>query len=157
MTQNYGPEARGGASSGQLVLSDEPILYPYTTAPDILVVLSHEAATRFIPEISPTGMLLVEQDLVQVPDLPTGVRIYSIPATRLAEELGKKIIMNVIVVGFFAAKTNLLPKEAFIRAIEDSVPATHRELNLRAFEAGYSWSQPNEDQGSFLQLQWSEA
>jgi 2-oxoglutarate ferredoxin oxidoreductase subunit gamma len=157
MTQNYGPEARGGASSGQLVLSDQPILYPYTTAPDILVVLSHEAATRFIPEMSPTGMLLVEQDLVRVPDLPSGVRIYSIPATRIAEELGKKIIMNVIVVGYFAAKTNLLPKEAFIRAIEDSVPATHRELNLRAFEAGYSWSQPNEDQSSVLQLQWSEA
>jgi 2-oxoglutarate ferredoxin oxidoreductase subunit gamma len=120
-------------------------------------VLSHEAATRFIPEMSPAGILLVEQDLVEVPDLPAGVRVFRIPATRMAEELGKKIVMNVIVVGFFAAVTKLLPKEAFLRAIEDSAPATHRELNLRAFEAGYSWSQSNENQGSLLQLQWSEA
>jgi 2-oxoglutarate ferredoxin oxidoreductase subunit gamma len=139
MTQNYGPEARGGASSSQLVLSDEPILYPYTTAPDVLVVLSQEAATRFIPEMSANGTLLIEEDLVRLTDLPGEVKVFSIPATRLAEELGKKIVMNVIVVGFFAAKTNLLPKEAFRRAIEDSVPKAHLELNLSAFEAGYEY------------------
>ena len=139
MTQNYGPEARGGASSSQLVLSDEPILYPYTTAPGVLVVLSQEAASRFVPEMSPAGMLLIEEDLVRLTDLPGEVKVFSIPATRLAEELGKKIVMNVIAVGFFAAKTNLLAKEAFRWAIEDSVPKAHLELNLRAFDAGYEY------------------
>jgi 2-oxoglutarate ferredoxin oxidoreductase subunit gamma len=100
MTQNYGPEARGGASSGALVLSDEPILYPYTTAPDILMVLSQEAFTRFAREMNPNGMLLVEQDLVRVTGVPATTRVYSIPATRMAEELGKKIVMNVLAVGF---------------------------------------------------------
>ena len=139
MTQNYGPEARGGASSAALVLSDEPILYPYTTRPDILMVLSQEAFTRFTPEMNPNGMLLVEQDLVRVTGIPSATRVYSIPATRMAEELGKKIVMNVIAVGFFAAKSGLLTKEAYRGAIADSVPAAARELNLRAFEAGYEY------------------
>ena len=139
MTQNYGPEARGGASSAALVLSDEPILYPYTTKPDVLMVLSQEAFTRFAPEMNPSGMLLIEQDLVRLLDVPAATRVYSIPATRMAEELGKKIVMNVIAVGFFAAKSGLLTKEAYRNAISDSVPTAARELNLRAFEAGYEY------------------
>jgi 2-oxoglutarate ferredoxin oxidoreductase subunit gamma len=139
MTQNYGPEARGGASSAALVLSDEPILYPYTTKPEILMVLSQEAFTRFAPEMNPGGMLLVEQDLVRVTDVPGTTRVYSIPATRMAEELGKKIVMNVIAVGFFAAKSRVLTKDAYRNAITDSVPAAARELNLQAFEAGYEY------------------
>ena len=139
MTQNYGPEARGGASSAALVLSDEPILYPYTTRPDVLMVLAQEAFTRFVPEMNPKGMLLVEQDLVRVSGVPATTRVYSIPATRMAEDLGKKIVMNVIAVGFFAAKSGLLTKEAYQGAIADSVPAAARELNLRAFEAGYEY------------------
>ena len=139
MTQNYGPEARGGASSAALVLSDEPILYPYTTKPDVLMVLSQEAFSRFAPEMNPNGMLLIEQDLVRVSGVPATTRVYSIPATRMAEELGKKIVMNVIAVGFFAAKSKLLTKEAYRSAISDSVPAAARELNLRAFETGYEY------------------
>ena len=139
MTQNYGPEARGGASSGALVVSDSPILYPYTTRPDVLMVLSQEAFTRFGPEMNPHGLLLVEEDLVQVCNVPSTVRVYGIPATRMAEQMGKKIVMNSIAVGFLAARTNLLAKEAFRSAISDSVPAAHRELNLRAFEAGFEY------------------
>jgi 2-oxoglutarate ferredoxin oxidoreductase subunit gamma len=121
------------------VLSDEPILYPYTTQPDILVVLSQEAFSRFVPEMKPDGMLLVEQDLVRVTGLPGNARVHSIPATRRAEELGRKIVMNVIAVGFFAAKSGLLPKEAYRNAIADAVPAKALDLNLRAFETGYEF------------------
>jgi 2-oxoglutarate ferredoxin oxidoreductase subunit gamma len=138
-TQNYGPEARGGASSSALVLSTEPILYPYTTRPDFLVVLSQEAFTRFVPEMNANGTLLVEQDLVRVAGVPATTKIYSIPATRMAEELGRKIVMNVIVVGFFAARSGVLPKEAYKKAIEESVPERALDLNLRAFEAGYEY------------------
>jgi 2-oxoglutarate ferredoxin oxidoreductase subunit gamma len=138
-TQNYGPEARGGASSSALVLSDEPILYPYTTQPDVLVVLSQEAFTRFVPEMNPHGMLLVERDLVRMSNVPAGTRVHSIPATRMAEELGRKIVMNVIIVGFFAAKSQLLSKDDYRQAIASSVPEKALELNLRAFEAGYEY------------------
>ncbi len=62
MTQNFGPEARGGACSAQVILSDNPILYPYVTRPEIMVVMSQEAYNKFAPELKPNGLLLVEQD-----------------------------------------------------------------------------------------------
>ncbi|MDZ4799505.1 MAG: 2-oxoacid:acceptor oxidoreductase family protein [Bryobacteraceae bacterium] len=139
-TQNYGPEARGGASSGALVLSKEPILYPYTTSPHILVALSQEAYSRFMPEMDPNGVLIVEEDLVPIgAELPSGVRVYRIPATRMAEELGRKIVMNVIVVGYFAAVSGILEKRAFLDSVTASVPEKALALNLRAFEAGYNY------------------
>ncbi len=139
MTESYGPEARGGASSAQLVLSDQPALYPYVTEADVLVVLSQEAYSRFAASLKPGGVLLVEDDMVRVGALPSGVMVYGIPATRFAEELGRKIVLNVVMVGFFAAITGILKKESYVQAISDCVPPASRELNTRAFEKGYEF------------------
>lgn len=139
MTQNFGPEARGGACSAQLVLSDKPVLYPYVTHPDVLVVMSQEAYTKFAPELKDGGTLLIERDLVRVTDLPAHTRVYSVPATRLAEELGKRMVLNIAMVGFFTAVTQLLKPDAVRKAVGDSVPAAFRELNLKAFEKGYEY------------------
>jgi 2-oxoglutarate ferredoxin oxidoreductase subunit gamma len=139
MTQNFGPEARGGACSAQLVLSDSPVLYPYVTRPDILVVMSQEAYVRFIPELKDGGILIVEQDLVRVSELGRGIQVYSVPATRIAEVLGKRMVLNSVMVGFFTAVTNLLDADAVGKAVADSVPASFRELNLKAFEKGLDY------------------
>ena len=139
MTQNFGPEARGGACSAQLVLSDSPILYPYVTQPDILVVMSQEAFVRFAPELKDGGILIVEQDLVRVSNIKKEIKVYSIPATRIAEDLGKRMVLNSVMVGFFAAITRLLDPEAVRKAVADSVPATFRDLNLQAFEKGHDY------------------
>jgi 2-oxoglutarate ferredoxin oxidoreductase subunit gamma len=148
MTENYGPEARGGASSAQLVLSDQPVLYPYVTLADILIVLSQEAYTRFHRETRPGGLLLVETDLVRLDEVPQGVKLHGAPATRLAEELGKKMVLNVVMVGFMAAVSGVLSKESYRQAVADCVPPKHLELNLRAFERGYEYglnSQPEKE------------
>jgi 2-oxoglutarate ferredoxin oxidoreductase subunit gamma len=139
MTQNFGPEARGGACSAQLLLSGEPILYPYVTQPGIMVVMSQEAYTRFVPELREGGILIVEQDLVRVTDLPRQTKVYSCPATRLAEELGKRMVLNSVMVGFFTAVTQLLEPDAIRKAVADSVPASFCDLNLKAFEKGYEY------------------
>ncbi len=139
LTQNYGPEARGGASSAALIISGEPVLYPYTTRPDVLVVMAQEAYQRFVPEMNPDGILLVEQDLVRLEGIPGNVRVYGIPATRMAEDLGKKIVTNIVMLGFLAAKTDLMPVEAYKLAVADSVPAAARDLNAKAFDAGYEY------------------
>ncbi|MGQ9634057.1 MAG: 2-oxoacid:acceptor oxidoreductase family protein [Bryobacteraceae bacterium] len=139
MTQSFGPESRGGACSAQVVLSDEPILYPYVTNPDILVAMSQEAYSKFVPELKDGGMLIIEQDLVHVNNLPSGVRVFGVPATRLAEELGRRMVLNIVMVGFFAAVTNLLDPEALRKAIDDSVPPAIRELNRKAFDRGYAY------------------
>lgn len=139
MTQNFGPEARGGAASAALVVSDQPILYPYLTAPDILVVMSQEAYARFTPELREGGTLLVEQDLVRMDSAASGRRVYSIPATRIAEELGKKMVLNVVMVGFLCAITKAVPADACRKAVEHSVPARFQALNLAAFNRGHQF------------------
>jgi 2-oxoglutarate ferredoxin oxidoreductase subunit gamma len=139
MTQSFGPEARGGACSAQVILSDKPVLYPYVTRPDVLVVMSHEAYTIFAPQVREGGTLIIEQDLVRVDTLSAGVRVFSCPATRLAEELGKKMVLNIVMVGFFAAVTGLLKPDSLRNAITDSVPEAYTELNRRAFDKGYEY------------------
>lgn len=139
MTQSFGPEARGGSSSAQVILSDAPILYPYITRPDVLVVMSQEAFTRFTPELKPNGILLVERDLVRVSGLMEGTRCYGVPATRLAEELGRKMVLNVVMVGFFGAATGLVDPVALRQAVADSVPAGMQKLNLDAFDKGFEY------------------
>ena len=139
MTQAFGPEARGGACSAQVILSNEPILYPYVTRPDILVTMSQEAYSLFSPNLKENGLLIIEQDLVRVENLPPGVRVYGVPATRLAEELGKRMVLNIVMVGFFAAVTNVLEPEAVRQAVADSVPEAFRELNLKAFDKGFEY------------------
>ena len=74
MTQNFGPEARGGACSAQLVLSPTPVLYPYVTQPDLMVLMSQEAFVKFHGDIRPGGTLIIEQDLVRVHRLPVAGR-----------------------------------------------------------------------------------
>lgn len=139
MTQNFGPEARGGACSAQLVLSDSPVLYPYVTKPDIMVIMSQEAYNRFAHELKPGGILIVEEDLVRVSHLKDDPRVYSVPATRLAEELGKRMVLNSVMVGFFTAVTKLLSADAVRKSVADSVPPAFRELNLKAFEKGFEY------------------
>lgn len=139
MTQSFGPEARGGSSSAQVIVSTEPILYPYVTQPDVLVVMSQEAYARFAPQLKPGGTLITERDLVRVNHIPHGVRAYGVPATRLAEELGRKVVLNIVMVGFFAAVTNLLDAGAIRKAVADSVPPALQKLNLEAFDKGLAY------------------
>ena len=160
MTQNFGPEARGGACSAQLILSDSPVLYPYVTQPDIMVILSQEAYVRFGSEVKNGGILIVEQDLVRVSDLSKSVQVYSIPATRIAEELGKRMVLNSVMVGFFTSVTHLLQPDAVRKSVADSVPPNFRELNLKAFERGLEYgiaaltetTNPNDEK---LQMQYA--
>jgi 2-oxoglutarate ferredoxin oxidoreductase subunit gamma len=140
MTQNFGPEARGGACSAQLILSPAPILYPYVVQPDLMVLMSQEAYLKFAKDIKPGGTLIVEQDLVRVEQLHVpDVKVYAIPATRIAEELGKKMVQNIVMTGFFGAISGLLQRESLRKAIEAAVPPAFAELNRKAYDAGYEF------------------
>lgn len=139
MTQNFGPEARGGACSAQLVISDSPVLYPYVTQPDIMMIMSQEAYNRFAHELTTGGTCILEEDLVRVSNLNRDKKVFAIPATRFAEELGKRMVVNSVMVGFFTSVTRLLSAEAVRKAVADSVPSSFRELNLKAFEKGYEY------------------
>ena len=139
MTQNFGPEARGGACSAQLILSPTPILYPYVVKPDMMVLMSQEAFVKFHGDIKPGGTLIVEQELVRLENVAPGVKVYAIPATRIAEKLGKRMVLNVVMTGFFGAISGVLKRESLRKAVQDSVPAAFAELNRTAFDEGYDY------------------
>jgi 2-oxoglutarate ferredoxin oxidoreductase subunit gamma len=140
LTQSFGPEARGSACSVQLIVSPEPVLYPYITRPEILVVMSQEACARFCCDIKPGGVLLYEQDLIKLSKkCAPNVKTFGIPATRLAEELGRKLVLNMVMVGFVTAMTSLTTAEAGRKSVADSVPKGTEQLNLAAFEKGYEY------------------
>jgi 2-oxoglutarate ferredoxin oxidoreductase subunit gamma len=141
LTQSFGPEARGSACSAQLIVSDEPILYPYLTQPDVLVLMSQEAQARFEFDLKVGGMLLYERDLIKLDNTTLGMRHFGIPATRLAEELGRKLVLNMVMVGFVTALTGLATPPAVRKAIADSVPKGTEKLNLAAFEKGEVFGQ----------------
>jgi 2-oxoglutarate ferredoxin oxidoreductase subunit gamma len=141
LTQSFGPEARGSSCSVQLLVSTEPILYPYLTQPDILVVMSQEASTRFGADLKPGGMLLYEEELIHLENTTKGIRRFGIPATRFAEELGRKLVLNMVMVGFLTALAGLATPPAVRQAIADSVPKGTANLNLAAFEKGLAFGQ----------------
>ncbi len=135
-TPSYGPEARGGAASSNVVISDEEIDYPYVTQPDILVVMSQEAYEKFAPLLKDDGLLIIDEDLVK---LKNGEgKVAKIPATRIAESLGKRIVANIVMLGFFTAVTNLISYDAIKKAVLETVPAKFKELNEKALKLGYN-------------------
>jgi 2-oxoglutarate ferredoxin oxidoreductase subunit gamma len=101
--------------------------------------MSQEAYTRFSPQIKPGGALITERDLVHIGQAPAGIRVYSAPATRLAEELGRKVVMNIVMVGFLAAVTDVCTPDALRKAVADSVSPTLQKLNLQAFDKGFDF------------------
>ncbi|MBI4862509.1 MAG: 2-oxoacid:acceptor oxidoreductase family protein [Candidatus Riflebacteria bacterium] len=138
MTQAFGPEARGSSCSSQVIISDEKILYPYVSHPDVLVVMSQDAYNRFAPSMKhDAGSLLIyESDMVRLGELHGNARSVGIPATRLAEELGRSMVLNIVMVGFFTAVTKLVSPDAARRAVKDLVPRGTETLNLSAFDKG---------------------
>src|SRR5262249_31700591 len=132
MTQNFGPEARGGACSAQLVVSDAPVLYPYVTQPDIMVIMSQEAYNRFAHELRPGGTLIIEEDLVRVSHLNLDKKVFSIPATRFAEELGKRMVLNSVMVGFFTAGWKNVCRGSSRDARADFAPGEYCEVYTRS-------------------------
>jgi 2-oxoglutarate ferredoxin oxidoreductase subunit gamma len=140
LIQAFGPEARGSACSAQVILDTEPVGYPYVKSPDVLVVMSRDAYVQFAPQLKPGGVLLYENELVTVDEkLPAGVNAFGIPATRFAEELGRKLVQNIVMVGFFTGTTGILPIEAVEQAVRDSVPRGTEDLNVRALKKGYEY------------------
>jgi len=140
LIQAFGPEARGSACSAQVTVSDQPIGYPYVKNPDILVVMSPDAYTQFVPHLKPSGLLLYESELITVDEkLPSGARSHGIPATRFAEEIGRRLVLNIVMAGFFAGVTGLLPFAAVEKAVRDSVPKGTEDLNMRALRKGYEY------------------
>lgn len=144
-TQSYGPESRGGASSSDVVIDDHEIDYPYTEAGevDILVVMSKEAYNKFIKNLKINGKFFYDPDMLSTDDKAKTLTdaVFAIPATSLAEELGFRMVANVVMLGFVTrhALQDIIPADSMRNAILSSVPPKFRDMNDKAFETGYSY------------------
>jgi len=137
MVQAYGPEARGSACSSQVIVDTDPIRYPYLREMEILCALSQEGYDKFAPQLGKNGILLYDEDLIEFDSVPDVKVFKSVPATRIAEELGRVMVANITMLGFFTAQTKIVAPEAMKKSILSAVPKGTGELNTNAFERGF--------------------
>ncbi|WP_205842219.1 2-oxoacid:acceptor oxidoreductase family protein [Natranaerobius trueperi] len=134
-TQSYGPEARGGASKSEVIISDEEIDYPEVTTPNFLLTLTEEAFNKYTTDISEECKVLVDSQLEI--DKACG-ELHQIPFLKTAEtEIGKKIVANMVALGATVYFTQAVSKSTTKEAISNYVPKGTEELNWKAFERGY--------------------
>ena len=136
-SQSYGPEARGGASKSEVIISDGPIDYPKATAVDALLAMTQEACDKYTHDLKDGGILLVDSDLVKI--LPKGnFKIISFPIINTAkDDVGREIVANIVALGAMVALTGQVSRENAEKAVLSSVPEAFIELNRKAFSIGF--------------------
>ena len=144
-TQSYGPEARGGASKAEVIVSDEPIDYPEVDRPGVSLVLSQAAYEKYAGDTRPGGLLVYDSGQVEVDPGDESVAHCGLPFTQVAsDELGKKVVTNIVAVGALVRVSGVLPVDAVRDAVLSRVPARFRELNERAFDLGVKLGEETE-------------
>lgn len=138
-TQSYGPEARGGACAAEVVIDDRPVHYPHIVDPELLVAMSQGAYHRYLPIFRSDGLLIIDTDLVELDDQVGERKVLAVPATRIAEEVGRSLVANIVMLGFVAAVTDLVSVNAMREAALASIPRKTIDLNTHAFEAGLAY------------------
>jgi 2-oxoglutarate ferredoxin oxidoreductase subunit gamma len=135
-SQSYGPEARGGASRSEVIISDDEIDYPKAVHLDLLLALTQESCTRYWKDLKDDGILLVDSDSVK--DVPQGsFKVYKVPILHIAEqEMGRALVANIVALGIITGLAGVVSEEAVEAAILARVPKGTEELNLKAFKAG---------------------
>jgi 2-oxoglutarate ferredoxin oxidoreductase subunit gamma len=139
-TQSYGPEARGGACKSEVVISDREIDYPKLERPDLVGVMSQEAFEKYVDDIKPGGVLIYDPDMIPNRREIKGAKTYAVPAVKMAEKLGKRIVANMVMIGSVTAASKILDPKAVEKAIVRFVPRGTDKLNLEAFRTGFDFT-----------------
>jgi 2-oxoglutarate ferredoxin oxidoreductase subunit gamma len=137
-TQDYGPEARGGACRADVIVSNEPVLYPYIETPTVLVAMSQAGYDKYIGDIHDDTLVIVDEDLVDAYRHSEG--LMRMPARRIAQELGRVAVANVVMLGFFIEATGIVSADALKRSVLSAVPPGTEKLNTNAFEQGLGYA-----------------
>ncbi|WXG46385.1 MAG: 2-oxoacid:ferredoxin oxidoreductase subunit gamma [Candidatus Atabeyarchaeum deiterrae] len=138
-TQSYGPESRGGACKSEVVISEGDIDFPKVTEPDVLVVMSQHAYNDYAEDLKAGGTMILDPDMIPTRKELKNVRVFQVPATKIAEELRNKIVANIVMLGAFTAITRIVDKKAIKESIKENIPKGTEELNMMAFEKGYEY------------------
>ena len=137
-TQSYGSAARGGACKSDVLISDTEIYELSPTELDILVSMSQVAYDKFIPKLKKDGILIIDNDMVSVKN--QDYKLYGLPATDIAyKKFGKKIVGNMVMMGFMTAVTGLISKDVVENSILENVPKGTGKVNVEGFQIGYDY------------------
>jgi 2-oxoglutarate ferredoxin oxidoreductase subunit gamma len=138
-TQSYGPEARGGASKSEVVVSNQEIDYPQAVKPDILLCMTQTACDAYIFDVKPGGTIIVDSSLVH--HLPT-TRAIALPFTKIArEEIGREMMANIVALAALITLTGVVSRKSLEDAVLARVPKGTEALNRKALEAGVEAAQ----------------
>ena len=156
MVQSYGPEARGGASKAEVIISDQVIDYPHCTRVDLLLALTQQAVDTYSWDLNPQAWVLVDADLVQHP--PTS-RAVGLPFTAAArDKLKKTMVANVVALGAISELTGLVGRAALQKALLKRVPPGTESLNKRALNLGAKLARDHKkSQGTEMPQEFSAA
>ena len=133
-SQSYGPEARGGTSKAEVIISNQIIDYPKTIEPDLLLTMNQEACNTYFPDLKAEGLLVVDSTLVQ--QIPTN-RVAAIPFTRIArKEIGKEMVANMVALGAVGVLSQNISLKSLEQALMARVPEGTEEINRKALHAG---------------------
>jgi len=138
LTQSYGPESRGGSCRAEVVISESPVDYPYVVKPQVQIILSQEAYREYGNSGVENALIVIDGDLVNV-DPSVDLAPLSIPASKMAQDLGRPVVANIIVLGFLAAISKVVSTEALKQAVLNSIPSGTESLNMKAFDLGYEY------------------
>ena len=142
--RDYGPEARGGTCRADVVISDKEVIYPYISAPSVLVAMSQQAYDKYHVENHEDALVVIDEDLVK--PVPNKNRVLVIPARRIAEGLGGVMVANIVMLGFLTAVTDIATADSVKKSLLAAVPKGTEELNMKAFDKGYSYGLKNTGQ-----------
>lgn len=145
-SQSYGPEARGGASRSEVIISDGDIDYPKAENIDILLALTQEACDKYIADLKSSGTLIVDSQMVT--KIPEGdFRVVAVPIIQSAvERLGNFLVSNIIALGIIIKLSGIVSEDSAKHAIRSRVPKGTEEVNIKAFYAGVELAQKWLDQ-----------
>ncbi len=136
-SQSYGPEARGGSSKAEVILSDGAIHFARVMHPDTLLAMSQEAADKFAHDCTPESLVITDSLFVERVEA-NGARRVDLPITRTATEVcGKALFANIVALGAVVGLTRCVSEEALKRAVLDRVPKGTEAANEKALQAGY--------------------
>ena len=136
-TQSFGPEARGGASKSEVIISKDNIKYPMVTKPDVLLALTQKSYEKYVSDLGKDAILVVDEG-VEVNGVAPA-KVYQLPIIKTAHErIGKSIVTNIVSIG---ALYNIIAKDlidlaSMKKAIANRVPPAFVDLNIQAFEEG---------------------
>ncbi|HWR05482.1 2-oxoacid:acceptor oxidoreductase family protein [Sporomusa sp.] len=140
-TQSYGPEARGGASKSEVIISDEEIDYPKATTADILLAMSQEACNKYIGLLKEGGRLIVDTTLVKTLPVVAADKL-ALPITHIARnELGNVMVANIVALGALAGFSGVVGLNCLTQAVLARVPKGTEDLNKKALETGFALGQ----------------